>query len=156
MASEAVLRGTLTPANRSLKDDYWSAAAADALTVDKQAHVHKGATDFDIVIGTVPTAKEKQVYVVTAVGTIRGFHALLNDTGTVTSVTFDLLKNGVSILTAPITITNANADRSVQDGTLSSASVAIGDVLSIALAVSTSTGAKGPYAWVDVVENVAP
>jgi len=44
----------------------------------------------------------------------------------------------------------------VVDGTLSSTTVAVGDVLSIALAVSTSTGMQGPFAWLTVEENGAP
>jgi hypothetical protein len=34
--------------------------------------------------------------------------------------------------------------------------VAVGDVLSIAFAVSSSTGMQGPFAWCTIEENGAP
>jgi hypothetical protein len=73
--------------------------------------------------------------------------------GTAASVTFDLKKNGTTILSSVVTITNATGDRVVVDGTLASTALAAGDVLSIALTVSTSTGMQGPFAWVTVKEN---
>jgi hypothetical protein len=151
----AKLTGTLTLDNGSVTNDHFSAVAAQALDADKvQPYFVKG-TPLGFAIGATPTTREEIVHVVTTAGTIRGFHSLLNDTGTSTSIAFDLKKNGTTCLAASVTITQANADRSVQDGTLSVTSLAVDDVLSIAMTVSSSTGAQGPYGWVVLEETNA-
>lgn len=76
--------------------------------------------------------------------------------GTSTSITFDLKKNGTTMLSAVETITHGDSDRSVQTPTLSVTTFAADDVISIAMAVSSSTGAQGPYAWIELEENTAP
>jgi hypothetical protein len=108
------------------------------------------------VIGGTPTTREEIVYVASQAGTVRGFAALLNETGTSSSITFDLKKNGVTMLSSVVTITNATADRAVTAGTLSVTSFAADDVLSISMAVSSSTGAQGPFAFIELEENQAP
>lgn len=130
-------------------------ASNAAISVDKMKHSYKRATNFDLPIGGTPVAREEIVFVADAACTLRGFHALLNDTGTTTDVDFDLKVNGVSVLTGTVNITNANSDRQVVDGVLSSTSLSADDVVSISLAVTTSTGAQGPYAWVNIEENAA-
>ena len=150
----ARFNGTITlDAGTVTNDTISSAAAIDA---DKMQHVYSAGTGFGFVIGGTPTAREEIVYVAKQAGTIRGFHCLLNVDGSSTSITFDLKKNGSSILTGVVTITDSTGNRVVQDGTLSSTTLAADDVLSIAMAVSSSTGAQGPYAWVDIEENSAP
>jgi len=131
-------------------------ATSAAIDADKMQHTYSKGTNFGFVIGGTPTTREEIIDTARATGTIRGFHALLNVDGSSTSITFDLKKNGVSILTAVITITDSTGNRAVQDGTLSSTTLAADDVLSIAMTVSSSTGAQGPYAWVDIEENAAP
>jgi hypothetical protein len=54
-----------------------------------------------------------------------------------------------------VTITNATGDKAVIDGTLSGTTLAVGDILSIALAVSSSTGMQGPFAWCTIEESGA-
>jgi len=150
----ARFNGTITlDAGTVTNDTISSAAAIDA---DKMQHVYSAGTGFGFVIGGTPTDREEIVYVAKQAGTIRGFHCLLNVDGSSTSITFDLKKNGSSILTGVVTITDSTGNRAVQDGTLSSTTLAADDVLSIAMAVSSSTGAQGPYAWVDIEENSAP
>ena len=152
--SDARFVGTLQLAAGQVEDQHVSVGTK--LDSDKLQHVYRAGTNFNLAIGGTPVAREEIVFVCEVAGTIRGFAALCNDTGTAASVTFDLKKNGSSILSAVVTITNATADRAVVDGVLSSTSVAVGDVLSIALAVSTSTGMQGPYAYVTIEENGAP
>lgn len=153
MASK--ITGTLTLDNGTVENDHFSSVAAKALDADKvQPYFVKG-TALGFAIGATPTTREEIVHVVTVAGTIRGFHALLNDTGSSTGITFDLKKNGTTCLAAPVSITNSDADRAVQDGSLSVTSLAIDDVLSISMTVTTSTGAQGPYAWVVLEENNA-
>jgi len=150
----AKLSGPLTLDAGSIVDQHISPSTA--IDADKMQHVYSAGTGFGFVIGGTPTAREEIVYVAKQAGTIRGFHCLLNVDGSSTSITFDLKKNGSSILTGVVTITDSTGNRAVQDGTLSSTTLAADDVLSIAMAVSSSTGAQGPYAWVDIEENSAP
>jgi len=150
----ARLIGTLQLDAGSVEDQHISSSTK--IDADKAQHLYRAWTNFALAIGATPVAREEIVHVCEVAGTIRQFAALCNETGTAASVTFDLKKNGTSILSSVVTITNATADKAVVDGTLSSTTVAVGDVLSIALAVSTSTGMQGPFAWLTVEENGAP
>jgi hypothetical protein len=133
-----------------------SIASSAAIDADKMQHVYKPGTNLGFAIGATPTTREEIVYVASQAGTVRGFAALLNETGTSSSITFDLKKNGVTMLSSVVTITNATADRAVTAGTLSVTSFAADDVLSISMAVSSSTGAQGPFAFIELEENQAP
>jgi hypothetical protein len=151
----AKLTGTLVLDQGSVENDHFSSVASKALDADKiQPYFVKG-TPFGFAIGATPTTREEIVHVATVAGTIRGFHALLNDTGTSTGITFDLKKNGTTCLSATVSLTQADSDRSVKDGTLSVTSIAADDVLSILMTVTSSTGAQGPYAFVNLEENNA-
>lgn len=152
--ADARFVGTLQLAAGQVEDQHVSTSTK--IDSDKLQHCYRAGTNFNTAIGGTPVTREEIVFVCEVAGTIRGFSALCNDTGTAASVTFDLKKNGTTILSSVITITNATADRAVIDGTLSATSVAVGDVLSIALTVSTSTGMQGPYAYVTIEENGAP
>jgi hypothetical protein len=131
-------------------------ASNASIGIDKMKHAYKMATNFALAIGATPVAREEIIFVADAACTLRGFHALLNDTGTTSDVDFDLKINGVSALTGVVNITNANSDRQIVDGVLSTTVLAADDVVSISLAVTTSTGAQGPFAWVSLEENAAP
>lgn len=148
----ARMTGTLQLDSGSVTNEH--VAGSTDIDSDKLQHLHKVGTNFDLAIGGTPAAREEIVYVCeAATATVRGFHALLNDTGTNTDVTFDLKKNGTTILSGAVQIVHGDADKSIHDGTISSPSLVAGDILSIQLAVSSSTGAQGPFAWAEVDEN---
>ena len=128
----------------------------ERIDADVQQHLYRAWTNFDLAIGATPVAREEVVHVCEVAGTIRQFAAMCNDSGTAASVTFDLKKNGTTCLSTPVNIVHGTGDRVVVDGTLTVTTVAAGDVLSIALAVSSSTGMQGPMAWVTIEENGAP
>ena len=71
------------------------------------------------------------------------------------TITFDLLKNGASVLTAKITIDNADAARALVAGVIDTATLAKGDVLEIEVDAIHATGTlgKGPFAYVDLEED---
>lgn len=142
--------GTLTLDNDSVSNE--NVASDAAIGVAKQRHRHKPGTNFDLAIGATPVAREEIIYVAKNAGTVESFHGLLNDTGTSTSVSFDLKKNGTTILSATADVTHSDADRTVKDGTISTPSFVADDVFSIALTVSSSTGAQGPFAWAEFDE----
>ena len=145
--------GELTLPSGILRDE--DVASNAAIGVEKLQHEYKPGTNFDLPIASTPVAREEIVFVADNDGTIRGFHAILNDTGTTTDVDFDLKVNGSSVLTGVINITDVNSDRQVVDGVLSTTTFSADDVISISLAVTTSTGAQGPFAWVDLEEAAA-
>ena len=133
-----------------------SIATSAAIDADKMQHCYKPGTNFGLTTTGTPTSRHEIVFVASQAGTIRGFGCLLADTGTSTSITFDLKKNGTTMLSSVVTITNATADGTVQAGTLSVTSFAADDRISIDMAVSSSTGAQGPFAFVEIEENQAP
>lgn len=146
--------GVFTPDGGSITNEHIASSAA--IDADKMQHVYKPGTNFGFVIGGTPTTREEIVYVASQSGTVRAFNCLLNDTGTSTSIAFDLKKNGTTMLNSAETITHSDADKSVQTPTLSVPTFAADDVLSISMTVSSSTGAQGPYAWIELEENSAP
>jgi hypothetical protein len=150
----ARITGTIQLDAGSVEDQHISSGTR--IDADKQQHLYRASTNFDLAIGATPVAREEIVYVCEVAGTIRQFAALCNDTGTAASVTFDLKKNGTTVLSSVVTITNATGDKAVIDGTLSATTLAVGDILSIALAVSSSTGMQGPFAYCTIEESGAP
>jgi hypothetical protein len=146
--------GDLTLARNAVVDE--NVSTTTRLDADKLQHCYQAGTNFGLAIGATPVAAEHIVHVATSAGTIRGFHAMLNDTGTTTNVGFVLKKNGTTLMASPLSITEASADRLVVDGSLSNSTIAADDVLSIQLTVTSSTGAQGPFAWVDIEETNAP
>lgn len=129
-----------------------SVNATAALAYTKLQGIHKHGTTFALALGGTPAAREEIVFVASNSGTITAFKCLCNDTGSSASVTFDLKKNGSSVLSGVVTITNATTDKAIQSGTLSGTTFVAGDIFSIALAVSSSTGMTGPYAWGEFAE----
>lgn len=131
--------------------------SSDPIDVDKLQHLYKPGTSFNLAIDDTPVAREEIVFVAASAGVLRGAHALLNDTGTSTDIDIDVKVNGSTVLSATINITNAEADREVVDGSLTTSPTVLaeGDVVSIELTVTSSTGAEGPWAWVDIQELAA-
>ena len=114
------------------------------------------STSFGLAAGATPVTGEYEVHVANNVGTVLGFHAKVTVPGSSASVTVDLKKNGTSILSAPITLTNATGAGTPQNATISTPSLAAGDRLTALLTVSSSTGMTGVSAWVNGVEISQP
>ncbi len=155
MAGPKWTGGTFTHQDGSVKNAHISNTAGDEIDADKLQHLyaHPGATNFGKNATETPVASTETVFVAGKASTIRGFHATLTDTGTTTDIDFDCLINGVSALSAQVNFTNADGDRSVKDGSLSTTAVAVDDHVTLQCIITTSTGALGPYAWVIIEEN---
>lgn len=151
--SQARFQGTLSLGTGSVLNEMISDATE--IDADKLEHIHVMGTNFDLAIGSTPAAREEIVFVASGAGTIRQFSCLLNDTGTSTDVTFDLKVNGTTVLSAGVQITHSDADGTVKTGTISSPTLAADDIVSISLAVTSSTGAQGPFAQVHIDESAA-
>ncbi len=125
------------------------------LDADKLQHLYKPGTNFSLAIASTPVAREEILFVAATAGVIRAFHCLLNDSGTATNVDFDLKINGVSALSAAVNYVHGDGDGTVKDGTLSTTAFVANDIISISLAVTTTTGAQGPFAWAEIEELAA-
>ena len=134
-----------------------NATIADGSNVDadKLQQIYNKGSNFGLVIGGTPTDQEFIVHVVTAAngGTIREFHSTLNVSGSTSDIDFDLKVNGTTVLSAKVNHTNADADKLIKDGTISSAAVSQDDIISIECDQTTNTGAQGPFAWVVLEED---
>ena len=143
--------GTITYATGSITDD--AIANTAAISADKLKHIFKPGTNFDLAVGGTPVTREETVFVASTSGTIRGFHYLLTDTGTTTSIAWDLKKNGTTVLSGTGSSTHSDTDGSVEDGTLSVTSFVADDRFTIVMTVTSATGAQGPFAWADLEES---
>lgn len=145
--------GTFTLSAGEVTDD--SINSSTKIDADKLQHLYKASTNFALAIGATPANYEEMVFVASTAGTIRGFHATLNDTGTSTDIDFQCKKNGTTVLSGDVNFTHSDADGAVKDGTLSVTSFVADDIISIQCTVTSSTGAQGPFAWVELEENAA-
>jgi hypothetical protein len=103
--------------------------------------------------GTAATAERRVLHVAYgATGTVVAFRAGLTvaAVGDAT-VTVDLYKNGVSILSATISLTSATAVNAKVAGALSGTSYVTGDVFEAVIAVSAGTGTLPQGVFTDLV-----
>ena len=71
------------------------------------------------------------------------------------TITIDLLKGGVSVLTSKITLSSAQSARQLVAGSIDTDTLAAGDVLEIEIDAIAAAGTmgKGPFAYVDLEED---
>jgi hypothetical protein len=156
MAQMQIVGGTFQPPSGCVTNDSVSATAA--IAVGKVVHLVPKFTTFGFDFDDTPTTKEFIVHVSKIAGTIRNFRVGLRDTGSSTSVAFDLRKynagntSGVSVLSGTVTLTHGTTDRALQTGTISSPTTVADDWFTILMTVSSATGAVGPYAEVEFEE----
>ena len=106
---------------------------------------------------TTATAETRVVYrCYGATGTIVGFHAgsIVACAGAAT-ITVDLRKNGVSVLTGVITLDSTNTARVAEAGTLSVTTLVQGDVLEVVTTATAGGGTIGTglFAFAEVRED---
>ena len=93
---------------------------------------------------TPPTSKTFPIAMPCAAGVIRYVKAWMIDTGSSTSITFNLFKAGISCLDATIDFTNTDADITPKTGTISSSALAKDtDYLEAIMTVSSGVDAHG-------------
>jgi hypothetical protein len=135
----------ITPGTLTTREH--STAEADRLTRDQLRHVFKPATNFDLAIGGTPATREEVIHVAEAAGVVRAFAAGCVETGTATvALTFDLKKNGTTVLSAAVSVTDATADRASTAGTISVSTYVAGDVFTALLTATTPNNSTGPFA----------
>lgn len=154
MAELRLVGGTLQLPSGSVTADAISTVSGQELDIDTLEVLYKPGTNFDLAIGATPVAREELVHICSTTGNIRGFYGVCVDTGTSADIDLDLKKNGTTVLSATLNITNSDSDGQVKAGTLSTSptSVAADDRISIQLTVTSSTGMTGCYAWCEIQE----
>lgn len=123
------------------------------ISASKLQQHKKVSSDFGLDADDTPVAKTKVVYVAQQAATLTTFRAMCVDTGTSADVTFELKKNGTTVLTAGVNITNSLTDNTMYAGTITDSAVSAGDVLTVELTVSSSTGMLGPYCELTLNDN---
>lgn len=135
--------------NRNLSPT--AAVAASKITQQRVAPFHYGNSDDTAATETFPLAA-----VVGSAGDLVGFAAgvVVANIGD-SEITVDLLKNGVSVLDAPITLDNSQAPREVVAAVLDTPLVelAADDVFEVAIVATAGTGTLGKGVFGRLVYN---
>ncbi len=129
--------------------------AVPPVNASKLAHQHR-ITYAQATTATAVTIRQTIQVTYGAAGAVVAFVAGLAGTANVSpaSITVDLLKNGTSILTAPISITT-QAVRVLTSAGLASTGTVAGDVFEVNITATVSTGTLGTglFAALTVNEN---
>lgn len=146
---------TMTLPPSAVGDSQVSSTAA--IQVTKVQHLKVAGTDFGIAADAAPSATVKKViFVASGACTIRQFKAVERDSGSASSNTYDLQKATAgsatlaTCLSSVITITNATTDNTPVAGTLTTTTLAAGDMLVAVLTFGSATGVLGPFAWCEI------
>lgn len=102
---------------------------------------------------SAPTAGRFPLHLAGGAGVLEEFKVRLGGAvGGSTTVTFDLYKNGSTILTAPVTIVTADGT-AFKSGAFSSASYSSGDMFELNLTISGANPGTGPATCLEVTEQ---
>lgn len=149
-----VVTGTMSLPDGTVTDARVSAAAD--ISASKLEHQH------EIVVPCakvgVDAASESHVahVVYGATGTILAFKAgAVTVAGASTSVTVDLKKNGTTVLSAVITLNDTQSNYQLVAGTVTTPSLAAGDVLTVHFTLSGANEPQGVFATLILREDAA-
>ena len=135
-----------------------NAAIIAAAGIDATKVVHQHVKSYEQESATTDVSESRTVHIAYAAGTIVDFRAgnVVAHVGAATT-TFDLLKNGTTVLTGVISTSSANAAYALVAGTISSAAYVAGDVLEVRTVATAGGGtlAKGAFARLVLRENPA-
>ncbi len=158
--SDLVVTGSFSASSMTLASgavSNASVAAAAGIEVTKLRHLIMAGTDFGVAGDAAPAADTyKTVFVARGACTIRAVKATLRDCGTTADVKFDVYKATAgaaalaSVLSATINFTQADADNTPKSGSLSTTTLAAGDMLVAFMDYTSATGVLGPYLWVEI------
>lgn len=118
------------------------------ISVRKLQQQQRVTTDFGKDRTDAVATSSKTVHVCTSGGILYQFGVMCAESGTTADLDFDLLVNGVSVLTSAVNFVSGTGDDTIQSGVITSSAVNAGDVISISLTANTVGGSQGPYARV--------
>lgn len=122
---------------------------SDPIQSPNLRHRHKAG--FRQAHGTAAAAERRAVHRARGAGTILAAAAgvTVACTGNAT-ITIDVLKNNVSVLTAPVVLDNTNAAYAAEAGAVATAAYAAGDVIEQVVTVNAGTGVLGQGLFLDL------
>ncbi len=135
-----------------------SASSTSPLGTTKVRHIHRAGTNFATAVGGTPASREEIIYRARTAATVKNVEAVLEESGTSTSITVDLKvynaanPAGVSILSAAISLVHGTGDWTAVAGAIASAALVAGDILTLVATVTSATGANGLFAHVEIDE----
>ncbi len=128
--------------------------AAAAIQASKNEHFRVKETTFNFDESETPTTKTVTIGRCNgATGTLKFFRCRLMENGSSTNIDFDLKVNATTVLSAVVNVDHNDADGTVLEGTINDAPLAVGDVITIVMTVTSATGATGPWASVEYNED---
>lgn len=155
---DLLVRGAVIPQSLYLPaSSVTNASVLAGAGIDASKLQHQHTRTMSQVLGVDATTEARVIHVVYgATGTLLDFRAgAVVVAGAATTVTVDLKKNGTTVLSAVITLDNSQVAYQEVAGTITSASVAAGDVLSVHLILSGANEPQGVYANLVLREDAA-
>lgn len=106
---------------------------------------------------TTAVTETRVIHVSHATGILIGLKCglIVANVGAAT-VTFDLKKNGSSILTGVVSFSSADAARAVKDGTLSVTTAVVGDIFEVTITATAGGGTLGKGAFASLLLDEYP
>lgn len=130
-----------------------SNTAGNQITQDKLYHLTKYCERFGKDSSQAPADMTVVLFVADIAGEILSAQAMCVADGSSGSTTFDIQKNGVSILSAVITVNSSTGNNTLVAGTISDGSYVADDVITAVMNESSHTGATGPVLIYDRLEQ---
>ncbi len=132
----------------SITTDMFSATAGEALATSKQ--VHRYVIPYGQASGSDVASATQVVHVCQGAGTIKAIE-IVPDTAptggdkqfTVNVLNGDASTSYTTVLSSVVTVNSSSTTRTIQAGTISSATVADGDSIQVVITASGSTGSQG-------------
>ncbi len=148
--------GSNRPSAGSVADAQVAAFAGTTTGIQADKLQHRAQKEYADESATLATSQARVIHVVRGIaGTVKDFYA-----GAVVplvapaTTTVDLLKNGTTMLTAPISLAAADLAYAVKIGTLASTALVAGDVLEVRIVVGgAGTKPKGVIARLTLNED---
>lgn len=117
------------------ENDFLSSARLPTSILVERQHKHHGQ------VGTVATER-RSIAIMRAAGTLKSLEICITQTAHVgaATLTVDLLKNGTTVLTAPVSTSSSDAVRALKGATFASTALADGDVLELNITATAGGG----------------
>lgn len=148
-----MINGTLAATRIALPDgSVQSQHVLTFLSADKLARPRK--VTYSQRVTSDFTDDERTLFTASAPAAVVSFNAgAITAAGATTTVSIDLKKNGVSILSAPIVLNNTQAAREKVAATIASADLVADDVLEVHMALTGTNEPKGVFVELEIDEN---
>lgn len=136
------------PSNGSVTDG----AVASNANIDADKLEHRHVRSIQQERDTTAATREDFVHCALANGTLRVFRAAAHTVAVgAATVVFDLLKNGATVLSAPITLNSSSAANDPAEATIASASYTAGDVFVLTVTATAGGGTLPTGPWAQAV-----